>query len=79
MGGGDELVKQTKPTKLIGQPICRLHKDTYNMLDWVGNQFWKDLQEAARSKGFILELGKSVTVTFQHVGYVPKRYLEIER
>lgn len=80
MGGGDELAKETRPTKLIGQPICRLHMDTYLLSDWIKPADWQALREAARENGYTLQEQHCVIITFEPVGYTPAHgYLEIER
>ena len=79
-GETEEMVETDKPTLLIGQPICLIHKQSYNLLDWVNLYEWKRIEEAAIAKGFKFDTRKSVIITFRPAGWNPSmRYLELER
>jgi len=70
-GMSDEMVETDRPTVLIGEAICRLHMDTYIFTEWLGRHEWEIIKEAAEEKGFKLQMGKNVIVTFKPLGWEP--------
>jgi len=78
-GMTDKLVETSEPTILTGKSICRLHKDTYRLSDWVKPIEWGRMKEAARARGLELRT-VIITLSFRPVGWEPKKwYMKMER
>jgi hypothetical protein len=72
-----DMVTTSRPTILIGRPICERHKASYKLSDWISEADWSHLQEMARHYGFDLEASVIITVLFKPLGWKPQRRLEV--
>lgn len=69
-----------EPTYLIGKPICKDHKDKYNLSDWFSASDWKSLQASAREHGFFIDSQAVIAISFKPAGWEPhQQYIEVVR
>jgi hypothetical protein len=77
-GMSDDLVSESKPALLIGEPICDNHMISYDFYYWFERGAWEDVRKEAAHRGFIM--APLPKITFERIGWKPdSRYLEMDR
>ena len=78
-GDSNAIVQILRPTTLLCQEVCQIHRDTYHLGEWIRKADWSAIRDLAKENGYLLPIADLITVQFRPMGWTPPRTLEVER
>lgn len=65
----NERVYTDRPTMLLCKEVCRVHKESYNLFNWIRRSEIHAIREAARHYGVEIQADNMIVIKFQPIGW----------